>query len=99
MVDRVKLIFQVTSTTPHPSRAKSSFMEDVEEMIIASKPSTTAKRSAKVRISFAFLIICHSLSLSSLLISIGSFTGVPVNHKNKSAMCTCPHASPAQKRC
>ena len=67
-------------------------MEDVEEMIIASKPSTTAKRSAKVGISFAFLFIRRPLSLSqlsSLLTSIGSFTGVPVNHKNKSALCTC----------
>lgn len=51
MVDRVKLICQVTFSTRHLKLVKSLFMEDAEEMTIASAPSMTARKSAKVGIT------------------------------------------------
>ena len=53
----MKLTCPGTFTTPHPNSAKNLFMEDVEATIIVLTASTTAKKSAKVGISIAFLNI------------------------------------------
>ena len=53
----MKLTSPGTFTTPHPNSAKNSFMEDVKETIIVLTALTTARKSAKVGISIAFVKI------------------------------------------
>ena len=53
----MKLTFPDTFTTPHPNSAKNSFMEDVEGTTIVLAALMTARKSAKVGISIAFLNI------------------------------------------
>ena len=48
--DHVRLICQVTSSMPHPKRAKSLYMEAAEEMITDLPPLMTVRKSAKVGI-------------------------------------------------
>ena len=53
----MKLTCPCTFTTPHLNSAKNSFMEDVEGTIIVLAELMTARKSAKVGISIAFVNI------------------------------------------